>query len=126
MYIVKETTTYPSSILSNYYKIELDLSTNSIFQALGTSNYAYLYYQYYIIRTNIHTFINEKAMYSYLMITTENEFQFNDGEKFCIYSTWYYVLNYYDTTDLNFVLEKMSDIVRDCRKNGNGLNLSYI
>ena len=43
-YIVKETTTYPFSILSNYYKIELDLSTNSIFQALGTSNYAYLYY----------------------------------------------------------------------------------
>ena len=124
-YITKETSTYPTSILSNYYDKDLDLSTNSIFSALDTSNYAYLYYQLYIIRSNIDIFVNAKDMYQYLLITTKNEFYFYDGENFCIYASYQYIRNYYESvTDPQTFLEKFSSLVSDCRKLGNGINLS--
>ena len=52
-YITKDPLLYDKSILTNYYKLSLDLQSNSIFQALGSSNYANLYYQIYIIRQNL-------------------------------------------------------------------------
>ena len=108
--------------ITHYYDIDLDLSTNSIFSALDTSNYAYLYYQLYIIRSNIGTFVNAKDMYQYLLITTKNEFYFYDGENFCIYASYQYIRNYYKSvTDPQTFLEQFSSLVSGCRKLGNGI-----
>ena len=47
-YISKDQSIYKDNIISNHYNIDLDLDSNSLFQALGESNFAYLYYQIHI------------------------------------------------------------------------------
>ena len=121
-YISKDQQSYKDAILSNYFQLTLDLESNSIFQTLGQSNYAYLYYQIYIIRNNIHRFVNSKELYMFLPLTTDNENLFNDGKNFCIYATYQYAKHYYD--DSKALLEILNKEARQCRIVGNGMNLN--
>ena len=123
-YITRDTNTYADSVLMNYYNIHLDLESNSIFQALGKSYYAYLYYQMHVIRTNIHSFVNDQKLMDYLPETTATEFRFNDKEHFCIDSTAEYLIGYYKDIDMNGFYNALSSEVAICRKIGNGVNLS--
>ena len=123
-YITRDTNTYGDSVLINYYDIHLDLESNSIFQALGKSYYAYLYYQMHVIRTNIHSFVNDQKLLDYLPETTATEFKFNDKEHFCIDSTAEYLIGYYKDIDLYGFYNALSSEVSMCRKIGNGVNLS--
>ena len=124
-YISRDPTKYKESVLSNYFNIDLDLESNSIFQALGESDYAYLYYQIYIIRNNILMFINKKEMSQYLPTTSQNEYLFDNGENFCVYATYQYVDHYYgnDPDNQNF-LELITREAKQCRTVGNGMNLN--
>lgn len=124
-YISKDQQAYKDAILSNYYDLTLDLESNSIFQTLGESNYAYLYYQIHIIRNNIHRFINSKELCMYLPLTTDNENLFNDGKNFCINAPYQYVKHYYeDALDTNTILEALNSEAKQCRTVGNGMNLN--
>ena len=124
-YISKDQSIYKDNIISNHYNIYLDLDSNSLFQALGESNFAYLYYQIHIIRTNIVYFISSKDMQVYLPMTSKNERLFDDKENFCVYATYQYVEHYYsgEVSEDDF-LTLMSQEAHQCRQVGNGMNLS--
>jgi hypothetical protein len=78
-YISKDQSIYDLYILSNYYNIELNINSNSIFNSFGKSNYAYLYYQLYIIRQNINYFVNDSNMKQFLVNTVQKEFLFEQA-----------------------------------------------
>ena len=125
-YITKDPKTYKESIISNHYNIDMDLDSNSLFQALGSSNFAYLYYQIHIIRQNIVYFINSKDMSVYLPNTSKNEYLFDEGTNFCVQATYQYIQHYYsdDVTDEDEFLALISTEAHQCRVVGNGMNLS--
>lgn len=126
-YITKDPLLYDKSILTNYYKLSLDLQSNSIFQALGSSNYANLYYQIYIIRQNLAKFLYDEKMYNYLLETTKREIKFNsDGEDFCIFACYKYITKYYvdEFKNQDELINKLNEEVKECRKIGNGINLT--
>ena len=124
-YIKKDPTKYKDNVLANHYNIDFNLNSNSLFQALGESNYAYLYYQINIIRSNINQFINSKEMSKYLPTTSENESLFDDGVNFCVYVTYQYIQHYYSgEVDEDEFLQIMSDEAKQCRTVGNGMNLN--
>ena len=110
---------------SSFHFIE-DLSTNSFFQTIDNSYYGYLYYHIYSIRENIKKFVYDDKYKKYLSTASTKESQFNDGENFCIYSTFGFVSGYYGTefSTSQTYLSKVSQVVEQCRKIGNGLNLS--
>ena len=115
-YISRDPSKYKESILSNYFKIDLELDSNSIFQALGESDYAYLYYQIHIIRNNIVRFINTKDMSNYLPLTSSNEYLFDDGVNFCVYCTYQYLDHYYgNEINRDEFLSLLSSETRQCR-----------
>lgn len=124
-YITKDPSNYGDFILSNLFDIDINLNDNSIFQSFDNSNYIYLYYQIYIIRTNINSFLNSNKK-GYLKTTTENEFLFDDEDNFCIIAAYKYLLGYYNTriTDFRVFAYFLSDRVQNCRTVGNGLNMS--
>ena len=124
-YITKDPSNYGDFILSNLFDIDINLNDNSIFQSFDNSNYIYLYYQIYIIRTNINSFLNSNKK-GYLKTTTENEFLFEDEDNFCISAAYKYLLGYYNTriTDFRVFAFFLSDRVQNCRTVGNGLNMS--
>ena len=124
-YISREPDKYKDFIVSNYFDISMELDTNSIFTSLKESDYAYLYYQIYIIRTNIRRFISAKNLYMYLKKTTENEYLFDDGENFCACATLQYVQHYYnDEISEEELLSKVNEEAKQCRQVGNGMNLN--
>jgi hypothetical protein len=125
-YIQRDPSLYDEYILSNQYKIKLDIESNSIFRSFGDSNYAYLYYQLYIIRTNIALFINDSKMNSYLKSTSQKEFLFEEDENYCIYASLDYIQFYYGTklTEDSQLFDEWNSLVQECRNVGSGINLS--
>ena len=124
-YIKKDKSEYDDYVISNYFNVNVNLQDNSIFQSFDNSNYIYLYYQIYIIRSNINLFVQSKMSKKYLTKTAENEKKYGEGENFCIYVSLYYLMNYYKSIikDFNSLLVFLTDRVSYCRKIGNGINL---
>ena len=126
-YISKDQSIYDLYILSNYYNIELNINSNSIFNSFGKSNYAYLYYQLYIIRQNINYFVNDNDMKQFLVNTVKKEFLFEKNENFCLYSSLEYLQYYTKDASLsqgNDFVNEWNDLVKTCRLIGSGINLS--
>ena len=122
-FISKPYASYDKYVISNHYNIKLDVLSDSFITSLGTCNYAYLYYQLYIIRTNIQRFVNDHSLFKYLKKTTKAEFLFNEGYNFCIYAPMVYLQYYYTEVSSDEVFIKLWDKeVKNCRRIGNGLN----
>lgn len=124
-YIKKEKSEYDDFVISNYFNVNLVLKDSSIFQSFENSNYIYLYYQIYIIRTNINLFVQSKMSKKYLKKTGENEKNYGDGGNFCIYVSLNYLVVYYKSMikDFNSLLSFLNNRVSFCRNLGNGINL---
>ena len=126
-YISKDVSLYDVYILSNHYNVKFDFDSNSIFKSFGKSNYAYLYYQLYIIRTNINLFVNDNKMKKYLVNTVKKEFLFERKENFCLYASLDYLQYYIKDSSLaegNEFIKEWNGLVKECRELGNGINLS--
>ena len=122
-FISKPYELYDKYVISNHYNIKLDVLSDSFITRLGNCNYAYLYYQLYIIRTNIQTFVNDDALFKYLKETTKAEFLFNEGYNFCIYAPMVYLQYYYSELPNDEMFIKLwNKEVKNCRMIGNGLN----
>lgn len=123
-FIQKEKSEYDDNILSNYFKVKIDFSTNSYFKRLGNSNYARLYYQLEILRSNLRYLISDKRMDAYLKDTRNKENTFNRNEDFCYFPMYYYFLiEYPDITPKEFFVH-LNQATEKCESIGNGVNLN--
>ena len=125
-YLTREQDEYDDYILSNSFDVKIDLKANSIFQSFGNSKFSYLYYHIYIIRKNIEKFLNDDKYNGYLKQTTYQEIEFAKGDSFCISSSYYYLLGYYNKSikDFKVFISYLNEIVTICRTLGNGINLN--
>lgn len=66
-------------------------------------------------------------MYNYLIENTKREIKFNsDGEDFCIFACYKYITKYYvdEFKNQDELTNKLNEEVKECRKIGNGINLT--
>lgn len=125
-FITKDPSLYQNSILSNFYNIQIDLQSDTLFQTLEDSYYSFIYFQLTKNRNNINKFVSDEKYNQYLQTATNKEYVFNQGDNFCIYSNILYVFGYYESqfSSVNDYFNKVSKSVKKCRTIGNGINLS--
>lgn len=75
---------------SNYYNVSYNISQDTIFQQLGNSGYAYLYYCYLINRDNLQMFMNDDAKSSSLSRTVEFTKMIYSEHDFPLHVSYYY------------------------------------
>lgn len=124
LWLTEEPSNYDDGILSNYYNVKIDMSSDSYFKNLGNSNYAKLYYQLQVITNNIDYLINSQKMKKYLKRTSEKEFSFYEKEYFCVNNIHYFFQNEMNELDTIEFYTTLNTAIRQCRKVGNGINLS--
>ena len=75
---------------SNYYNISYDISHDTIFQQLGDSGYAYLYYCYLINRDNLQMFMNDDSKSNSLSHTVAFTKMIYSEHDFPLHVSYYY------------------------------------
>ena len=75
---------------SNYYNISYDISKDTIFQQLGDSGYAYLYYCYLINRDNLQMFMNDDSKSNSLSNTVAFTKMIYSEHDFPLHVSYYY------------------------------------
>ena len=75
---------------SNYYNISYDISHDTIFQQLGDSGYAYLYYCYLINRDHLQMFLNDDSKFTCLSHTVAFTKMIYSEHDFPLYVSYYY------------------------------------
>jgi hypothetical protein len=75
---------------SNYYNISYDISHDTIFQQIGDSGYAYLYYCYLMNRDNLQMFMNDESKSNSLSHTVAFSKLIYSEHDFPLHVSYYY------------------------------------
>lgn len=126
-YITTEYSEYNQVVLANYYQIDLDIESDSLFQSLGNSHFAFIYYQLFITRRNIQLLTYDSEKSNILRRTKDLEILFNTKDNFCIYMPLYFII--YQSVDftasqIDEIFSSVSKLVKECRLTSNGINLT--
>lgn len=111
--------------LENYYSIIVNDNDGNFINSLSNKNFVYLYNQLYIIRQNLHYFINDKTTNQMFPLVQNIELQFQSKE-FCIEVSRVYTLSLYDKKVISaiYYFKEVSNEGRKCRVFGSGINMS--
>lgn len=127
-YMLKNTSDYNDDILSNYYEVELDINSHSLFSKLNTSQFNYIYYQLYIVQKNIEMLLNDVSLGSIIKETTKFENAIYNKEDSCIYPSLYYIKANYTgvANDITTIFTQVNEYSSECRTVSKGINMNGI